>query len=96
MGDGVRAEARVVENSLDATFLVNSQEQRVAVFCYQLRPSRPVPSQGGTDHVARGGQEDVDGIVDNDGRVHRINGLKTDYARSGSSETGRRELATSL
>ena len=78
MDDGVRAEAGVVENGFDAAFLVDVEEERVAMFGYQLWPPRPVPSQWGPGYVMSGRHENVDGIVDKDCHVHGINGLKMD------------------
>ncbi len=96
MGDSIGVEASVVKDGLDAAFLVDLEKQRVAVFRYQLGPVRPVPGWRGPDHVVRGRQEDVDGIVDNDGRVHCINSLKMSDVWDWTCKTWRGGSTSSL
>jgi len=76
MGDRVGAQSGVVENRSSATLLMDTEEQGVAMFRAQLRPSGPIPTQTWPNDTVLGGHEDVNGVVDKNGHIYRVNRLE--------------------
>ena len=75
---GPRAEARVVEDRRALAAALDGEQQREAVLGQQLRAialQHPVVDAPAAYHLAAR-QEQVDGVVDQDGHLDRVHGLK--------------------